>query len=239
MNRENFIHRFNTYFEKNDTKFFHFSIEVKEYQNHLEFNENLYQKFMPFFENMNIKNKYDILDKVENQKQYDAYYEEDNPDSEFCSFTCKININNFYDVIKKVENYPREEIDIFRIEGSNNKSLYDTFFAALPVDEIHHPNPREDPKFDGIFDKNNNDYNYYQKWKFAFSNLKELKNWIINEENKQKLEDKGCIIKKITIDKNYVIEGHKQLIFQDQEKVNETTVSWLLLEKENNLKLKL
>lgn len=229
MNRETFINQFNAYFEKNETKFFHFSIETRDSQNKLEFKENLYQKFIPFFESINMKDKYDILDKVENNKRYDAYYEEDNPDSEFCSFACKINLNDLYDVIKKVEGYQEDKVEIFRIESESQKGLYDTFFASLPVDEIHHPNPRKDPQFVGIFDNHNNDHYYYQKWSFAFSNLQQLKDWLITEENVQKVQDKGCVIKKITIDKDYVIEGNKQLIYKKEEKLNEEIVSWNLL----------
>lgn len=233
MDRQNFIDKFNEYFKKNESRFFHFNIEVKEYNNELEFKENLYQLFIPFFESINIKNKYDILDKVENNKRYDEYYEEDNPDSEYCSFSCQININLLYDMIKKVEKYHQEMISIYRIESKDNKGLYDTFFASLSVDEIHHPSPRDDESFNGIFDKNNNDYKYFQKWSFGFESLKELKDWLITEENVNKLQNIGGVIKEITIDKNYVIKGNKQLIFQNNQKESEKNLPWNCLNKKN------
>lgn len=230
MDRQSFINKFNDYFKKNESRFFHFNIEVKEYKNELEFNENLHQLFVPFFEELGIQNKYKILDKIPNHKNYDAYYEEDNPDSEFCSFTCMININQMYDIVKVMENYHQEMVDVYRIETKDNKGLYDSFFGALSVDAIHHPNPREDERFEGIFDNHSNDYTYMRKWHFGFSNIQDVKNWLMTEENQIKLINIGAVIKKITIDKNYVIEGHKQLIFQMSEKVNEDIVDW------NNIK---
>lgn len=237
MNRNNFTKKFNTYFQKNESNFFHFNIETKEFSDEIEFKEKLYQLFIPFFEKINIRNKYDILEKVENNKQYDAYYEEDNPDSEFCSFACKININHLYDVIKKVENYHQDKIEIFRIESKGSRGLYDTLFASLPVDEINHPNPRDDIKFKGIFDQDNNDYKYFKKWSFGFNDLSELKNWLMTEENQQKVEATGCVIKKITIDQDFVIPGNKQLIFQMEEKLSEEIIQWNQLYKEKIQKL--
>lgn len=231
MDRKTFIDKFNHYFKKNESKFFHFNIEVKEYANELEFNENLHQLFIPFFESLGIKNKYKILDKVPNGKDYDAYYEEDNPDSEYCSFRCIININQMYDIIKVIENYPQEIIEIYRIETKDNKGLYDSFFGTLSVDAIHHPNPREDDKFEGIFDNHSNDYHYMKKWHFGFADLQDVKNWLMTEENQIKLMDIGGVVKKITIDKHDVIEGHKQLIFQKSEKVNEDIVDWKNINK--------
>lgn len=231
MDRQNFIDTFNEYFQKNESRFFHFNIEVKNSSNELEFNENLHQLFIPFFDSINVKNKYAILNKVENNKQYDAYYEEDNPDSEYCSFTCQININNLYDIVKKSENYHQDKVDIYRIESGSNKGLYDTFFAALKVDETNHPNPREDIQFNGIFDPHNNDYKYFKKWHFGFENLQDLKNWLITDENLTKVGNSGCIIKKITVDKNYVINGYKQLIFQLDEKLSEEIIDWKEINK--------
>lgn len=239
MKREVFISKFNEYFQKNESKFFSFSIEVKEFTNDLEFKEKYYERFIPFFENIGVKNKYSILDKIENNKRYDDYYEEDNPDSEFCAFICQININNLYDMIKNVENYKEYKKDIFRIEGKENKGLYDTFFATLPVDEINHPNPRKDISFDGIFDVNNNDYKYFQKWSFGFKDLKDLKNWIMTDENQERLENSNCILKKITLDEDYIINGNKQLIFQSEKILNEETIDWKEIIKYNkNIKFK-
>lgn len=239
MDRKNFIDKFNTYFEKNDSIFFHFNVEVKEYANNLEFNENLHQLFIPFFESIEIKNKYQILDKINNHKNYDVYYEEDNPDSEFCSFKCEININELYDIIKKVEKYPVETVEVYRIETNDNRGLYDTFFAALPVDEIHHPNPRLDTNFLGIFDNYNNDYNYMNKWSFGFANVEDIKNWLLTEENQQKLQTIGGTIKQITIDKNYVIYGNKQLIFKKEEKIAENVIDWKLLPQYQSTDIKI
>ena len=239
MNRNNFIKNFNIYFQKNESKFFHFNIEIKDFSSEVEFNEKLYQIFIPFFEKINIKNKYEILEKVENNKQYDAYYEEDNPDSEFCSFACKININHLYDVIKKVENYHQVKIEVFRIEDKEKQGLYNTFFSSLAVDENHHPNPREDSNFKGIFDQDNNDYKYFKKWSFGFNDLNDLENWLMNQENQKKVQDTGCLIKKITIDRDFVISGNKQLIFQMEEKIIEEIIDWKKITKDKLKKLKL
>lgn len=230
MDRKNFLETFNTYFEKNESRFFHFDILVKEYSNELEFNENLHQLFIPFFDSISLKNKYQVLDKINLYKNYDSYYEEDNPDSQFCCFNCKININELYDIITKVESYSKENIEVYRVETNDDRGLYDTFFAALPVDEINHPSPRDDKNFTGIFDHHNNDYNYMQKWNFGFENLVDVKNWLLSEKNISTLKNIGAGIRKITIDKNYVINGNKQIIFQKEEKLSETILELNVLQ---------
>lgn len=231
MNRKLFISKFNEHFKENENNFFNFSIETKDFSSDLEFKEKIYELFMPFFKKIGIKNKFSILEKIENNKTYDDYYEEDNQNSEFCSFKCKININHLYDVIKKVENYSQNNVEIFRIENKKNNGLYNTFFAGIDVDENSHPDPNKDVSFAGIFDLKNSDYKYSQKWSFGFNSLKEIKDWLITEENQSKLEKSECFIKKITIEEDYVIEGHKQLIFKLEKKISEEIIAWKELNK--------
>jgi len=230
MNRHNFIETFNHFFEKNDSKRFYFNILVKEYSNDVEFKENLYHKFFDFFSKIELKNKYSILEKVNLNKRHDCYYEEENPDSEFCSFECDINLHELYDVIKESENYPSRKMEIFRVESKDGNGLYSTGFASKKVNETHHPCPLDDKNFEGIFDKHTNDYKYQKEWYFAFEKLEDIQSWLINDYNKNELKEKGAIIKKFIIDENYIIKGNKQIIFKKDKVLRSYDVDWNNLE---------
>lgn len=230
MNRNNFIEVFNHFFDKNESKRFYFNVLVKEYANELEFKENLHQKFFDFFETIGLKNKSMILEKLNLNKRHDCYYEEENPESEFCSFECDINLHELYDVIKDVEKYPSREIEIFRVESKDGNGLYSTGFAAKKVSEIHHPCPLDDKKFEGIFDRNTNDYKYQKEWYFAFEKLEDIHSWLMNDYNKNELKEKGSVIKKYIIDENYIIKGNKQIIFKKDKVLQSYDVDWNNLE---------
>ena len=96
-----FLNTFNEYFQKNENPFYFFNILVKDSSNKLEFNEAIFLHFMPFFQEIKIKNKIDLIKNLNFQKQYDSYFEEDNPSSEFCCFNCHLNINQLFDQDRK------------------------------------------------------------------------------------------------------------------------------------------
>lgn len=231
MNRKNFIKAFNNYFQREEGSFFNFYINVSELSNQLEFNEKLHQLFLPFFESIGIKNKYKILDKTSSATNYKSYYEEETIYRKYFSVNCLLNINEMYDVIKKIENYPDRPTNIYRIEGIEGRSINHTFFKNLPDHASSRPNYETDRAFLGIF--NQDSAKYTNKWNFGFSNYKDLKDWLIEDENLKKLQNIGGVIKRFTVDEDYVIRGEKQLIFQKEEKIKEEIVSWDSLNPEH------
>ena len=94
--------------------------------------------------------------------------------------------------------------------------------------------------FIGIFDKNHNDYKYQKEWFFGFSNKKNLLNWISDESEPNllsQLQSKGIVIKEYIIDDDFVINGHKQLIFQKSQQQSSCIISWDELFSQSQKKL--
>ena len=107
--------------------------------------------------------------------------------------------------------------------------MYDSFFASKKINLDNQPCPFDDPSFIGIFDKNHNDYKYQKEWFFGFSNKKNLLNWISDESEPNllsQLQSKGIVIKEYIIDDDFVINGHKQLIFQKSQHQSSCILSW-------------
>lgn len=229
MNRKQFLNTFNEYFQKNENPFYFFNILVKDSSNKLEFNEAIFLHFMPFFQEIKIKNKIDLIKNLNFQKQYDSYFEEDNPSSEFCCFNCHLNINQLFDQIKKLEGFSSNLTKIYRLETSLAHGLYDSFFASKKINLDNQPCPFDDPTFIGIFDRNHNDYKYQKEWFFGFSDKKDLLNWISDASEPNllsQLQSKGIVIKEYIIDDDFVINGHKQLIFQKSQHQSSCIISW-------------
>lgn len=50
----------------------------------------------------------------------------------------------------------------------------------------------DDKKFEGIFDRNTDDYQYQKDWYFAFEKLEDIQSWLMNDYNKNELKEKRC-----------------------------------------------
>lgn len=162
-------------------------------------------KFKNEFENFFIMNdikeiSYDFLPKIE----LDYYELEDDN----VVFDVTFNVNELYEAYK--DRYKTNYIEVYRVEGKNNKGLYGQNIKI--EDSDNRPAPHLDGDisliFDGTITANDE---YRRKFIFGFKNIEQLKEWI-KDIDMTELE-----IKKYKVPDYYVVEGNKQIIFKEEE----------------------
>lgn len=221
MNRADFINHFK---EKNpeesisDWPFLEFKILLTT-TNNSESLSLMYvnSKLEEMYESLNISNGY-LLTKNDMNIEYDYYYEDDNPDSEYCQYLSTLNLNILYD--KLIENKiinNSNSITLYRIETKDHKGLYDGigYNILLNAEDYNHPGPEKESKFMQIFAHRGNlvDNPYKTKWMFAFSDEKQIKDWLSNKVVFDLLVKADFQLKKITINENNAIVGDSQAIY--------------------------
>lgn len=197
-------------------------------------------KLETMYESLNISNGI-FLSKSDIDIEFDHYYEDDNPDSDYCQYLSNINLNILYDKLIDQKIISNDElISLYRIETSNHKGLYDGigYNILLNAEEYNHPGPEKDPKFMEIFAHRGPflDNEYKRKWMFAFSNEKQIKEWLSNKVVFDLLVEHEFKLNKITIKADNAILGDYQAIYIGQkieksEIVPLTTIEHLFVEK--------
>lgn len=220
MNRNDFIKSFQEYYNTTEINYL-FTVDVNEL-NEGEIGAKEYLKPFLSYLKLNDNTKNNILSNTTIRVDFDWGYsegdEEEDYDENICRFQCKINLHQFYDQFVLQNNFNLPVTTIYRIENNNKKGLYDCFFAAIKGCPINQPSPLDDQAFNGIFEEDNrldiNLSNYKRTWYFSFSSLNDVKAWLLEDSNAEKLKEKEFFINKITIPSSFVIEGNKQTIFQ-------------------------
>jgi len=177
------------------------------------------------YESLNITNGH-FLTKGDIDFKYDYYYEEDNPDGDYCQYLANLNLNKLYDKLidsKAINN--NEMITLYRVETKDNKGLYDGigYTILLNTEDYNHPGPEKENKFMNIFAHTGHlsDNKYKAKWLFAFSDEDQLKGWLGNKTVYDLLVKHEFQLKMITINSSKAIIGDSQVIYvgTDVEKV--------------------
>ena len=200
-------------------------------------------KLEPMYESLNIANGH-LLSKGDIDFEYDYYYEEDNPDSDYCQYRANLNLNILYDTLidKKIINN-NDLVSLYRIETANHKGLYDGigYNILLNAEDYNHPGPEKDPKFMEIFAHRgpflNNEYK--RKWMFAFSDDTQIKEWLSNKVVFDLLIESGFHINKITVNLDNAILGDYQAIYigtavEKSEIIPLKTIEHLFVEKKKS-----
>jgi len=167
------------------------------------------------------------------EQEYDSYYEEDEPDSEYCRYNVKINAHALYDIVALALNKNFECTDIYRLEDiQSGQGLYNNKISRNLITFESQPAPHEDDKLCDIFSKREQS-TYRRGWSFGFKNLEQVKSWLqISDMNE--LEGSGLCLKKISVPELFVVEGNQQLIFRKEYAVSETTTHAYLVAKKVN-----
>lgn len=247
MNRTDFINHFKVHSPEEanpDWPFLEFKILLtstanSDYLNLMYVNS----KLETMYESLNISNGY-LLSKGELDFEYDYYYEDDNPDSDYCQYKADLNLNILYDklVESHVINNP-ELISLYRIETAGHKGLYDGvgYNILLSAPEDKHPGPEKDLKFMKIFDHNGYllDNMYKSKWMFAFADENQFKEWISTKAVFDQLVEADFKLNKITIKADNAIIGDAQAIYigktvEKTEILPLNTLEHLFIEKRKN-----
>lgn len=174
-------------------------------------------KLEAMYESLNISNGH-FLSKGDIDFKYDYYYEEDNPDGDYCQYLANLNLNILYDKLidNKIINND-EMITLYRIESNDNKGLYDGigYNILLNTEDYNHPGPEKEGNFMNIFAHSGHLLNneYKAKWLFAFSDESQLKGWLGNKKVFDLLVENDFQLKKITINSSKAIIGHSQAIY--------------------------
>lgn len=245
MNRQDFINGFHEYYatkEINHT----FSVDVNELNESQTGAKNYLKPFLLSFHKIKHDTVNTILSNTPIEVDFDWDYSENEEDEEYdeniCRFDCKVNLHQLYDQFVLQNNFDLLPIAIYRIEDSNKKGLYNSFFASLSVHDTSHPSPTKDKAFIGVFeDSYKQDINlseYKRTWSFAFSSLKDVSAWLLEEGHCAKLKEKGFFINKITLPTAFVIEGHKQCIFKREHIILEQPLDLSILKTTPTLKIK-
>ena len=174
-------------------------------------------KLEAMYESLNISNGH-FLTKGDIDFKFDHYYEEENPDSDYCQYLSNLNLNILYD--KLIDNNiisNNELISLYRIETANHKGLYDGvgYNILLNAEEYNHPGPEKDPKFMQIFAHRGHllDNSYKSQWMFAFADETQMKDWLSNKVVFDLLVEHGFQLNKITIKADNAILGDSQAIY--------------------------
>ena len=185
-------------------------IELKSQTTDYHFYTAIYlqSKFSHIFDKLNIKN----LRLTKFRSKY----------SEVFDSSLNLNLNELYDFMVEEHNILGQNKTLYRLESKSGLGVYDSGGYYL-FNEEHNkkrPDPFSDNKINHIFNSVN-DYDsqtYKSEWKFAFSSLDELKNWIQDEKtfNNLKNDNRGYHIKEFLVPENMVIEGDSQIIFKDK-----------------------
>lgn len=240
MNRQKFIDTFNEYFEEvpssrlSDSFFRTFDLDVTEYDNPSMHLTVLKAIFKPFFEHLGQESLIDKkwFEDLNFYKEYDYYFEEDNPDSDICKFNMGINLHYLYDELALKINNDIKLVDIYRIETIDGKTgLYGDFISRDLFDECKQPNPLDDSQLKDIFSTKLKNETYKRKWSFAFESLKHAHDWMETEDLHSLLNHTNLAVKKITLPESFVIYGNKQAIFQKQYVLTETICNLLPRQK--------
>lgn len=242
MTRDDFIKGFQEYY--NTTQINHyFSVDVNEL-NEGEIGAKKYLKpFLSLFNQLTDDTKNNILSSTPIKVDFDWDYAEDEEDYDenICRFQCKVSIHQLYDQFVLKNNFNLPVTTIYRIEDSNKKGLYESFFASVKGSEIHHPSPMEDPAFNGIFDDERmqdiNLSDYKRTWNFSFSSLNDVSSWLLEECHADKLKANGFFLTKINIPTSFVIEGHKQTIFKKEHIIFEQQLDLSILKTTSKMKM--
>lgn len=144
-------------------------------------------------------------------------YMTDDPDNDDWRFIIKCNLNELYDNLKFDNNNDRT---IYRICDVENKGVY--FKGGGTFLNSNQGSPYEDENFKYIFPDIIYKSKYQSQWLFACKDYEQLKIWLNNEDNIEKLAEKGMVLAKITIPENFLIEGKEQVIFH-KDHVSKTT----------------
>ena len=230
MNRQAFIEMFNKHFVKlpssrtSTNSFREFDLDVTQYDNpsmHLEGLKNIFKVFFETIgQNSLINSK--LFKHLEFQKEYDSYFEEDNPESDICRFNMSINLHYLYDQIALKLHKEVSLVDIYRIETIDGKTgLYGNAIAKDLFDEHKQPSPLDDEKLKDVFNPTLKNEKYKRNWSFAFDSIDSVKDWMETEDLNTLLEKTNLCLKKITVPECYVIAGEKQTIFQKKYMVSE------------------
>jgi hypothetical protein len=221
MNRTDFINHFKAHNPdeaNSDWPFLEFKILLTSTANSDALNlMYVNSKLETMYESLNISNGY-LLNKGDINFEYDYYYEDDYPESDYCQYKADLNLNILYDklVENNIINNP-ELISLYRIETANHKGLYDGvgYNILLSAPEDKHPGPEKDPQFMRIFDHSGYllDNVYKSKWMFAFSDENQVKEWLSNKDIFDKLVQADFKLNKITIKADNVIIGDAQAIY--------------------------
>lgn len=230
MNRHEFIETFNTYFKNlpasriSTESFREFDLDVTEYTNpemHLNGLKNIFKDFFEHIEQGSLIDAKWFKDLVFH-KDYDSYFEEDNPDSDICRFNMGINLHYLYDNLALKINKDIKLVDIYRIETVDGKTgLYGSGIAKDLFDEHRQPSPLDDSQLKEVFNNSLKNENYKRNWSFAFDTIDDVKAWMETDDLHSLLEKTNLCLKKITVPECYVISGDKQTIFQKQYMVTE------------------
>ena len=211
---------------------FRFDIDVMDSDDKIEFEHEVLETFADFFECLgtfkhdSAQNLPAFFKFISLKKEYDAYFEEDNPESAICRYNCKINIHELYDQFILQSSFPLRSQDIYRIENQQGAGLYSSVFASKPVNFVSQPSPYEDPSLNTIFNSKTTGLDYARQWSFAFKDIDSAKAWFSGHEAMlDTLDSQGFVLKKITMPTSFVIEGEKQVIFQPAQKIYDTSLS--------------
>lgn len=169
------------------------------------------------YESLNISNGH-LLSKGDIDFEYDYYYEEDNPDGDYCQYRANLNLNILYDTLidnKIISN--NDMVSLYRIETANHKGLYDGigYNILLNAEDYNHPGPEKDLKFMQIFSHRGPfmDNEYKSKWMFAFSDESQMKEWLSNKVVFDLLVDNNFHVNKVTLKAGNAILGDSQAIY--------------------------
>lgn len=197
-------------------------------------------KLETMYESLNISNG-PLFSKGDIDFDFDYYYEDDNPDSDCCQYLSNLNLNILYDKLIDQKIISNDElVSLYRIETPNHKGLYDGigYNILLNAEEYNHPGPEKDPKFMEIFAHRGPflDNEYKRQWMFAFSDEKQIKDWLSNKVVFDLLVEHDFKLNKITVKADNAILGDYQAIYLGQkieksEIVPLTTIEHLFVEK--------
>ena len=155
-------------------------------------------------------------------KEYDYYFEEDNPDSDICRFNMGIGLHYLYDQMALKLNKDIKLVDIYRLETIDGKAgLYSSGVAKDLFDEHRQPSPLDDTALKEVFNTTRQNELYKRNWSFAFNSIQQAKDWMETDDLHSLIEKTNLCVKKITVPECFVISGHKQTIFQKEYMVSE------------------
>ncbi|NCP98466.1 hypothetical protein GW796_10660 [archaeon] len=100
-----------------------FDIDILDYNDFPTINNNIHKYLLSLFTCLNISdvNQTNILKSIKIDKNYDSYFEEDNPESTICRYNCKLNLHELYDHMIILSDLNINETVIYRIE--NDKKM--------------------------------------------------------------------------------------------------------------------
>jgi disulfide oxidoreductase YuzD len=240
MNRQEFLKSCKENLDIKES-FFYLDVDVLSYDDKEEFAKELIKKMSPIVSILGIEPQETtkFVQSISYKKEYDSYYEEDNPDSEVCRFNCLLNLHEIYDRYLVAYSTDLPNKTIYRVEKADGYGLYDGRFAREKVEIERHPAPGEDPAFGELFkyDLTSKNVKYQKNWSFGFSSIDDAKNWVNDTDMIDQLRNDGYVLKEITLPSDFVIEGYKQTIFQKRYVLKEESLDLNILRNSRKLTL--